>query len=62
MTESTMTSEQLNDLRRRYLAGGDWTREELKKAIHSMIADRLAQTPDPKPKGKVKRVDLGDLL
>ena len=63
MTESTMTSEQLNDLRKRYLNGEPWTREELKSAIRAMISNRLAQTAESvKPKAAAKKVDLSDLM
>lgn len=65
MAEPTSTAEQLNDLRRRYLAGEEWTRDELKIAIHTMIGNRLNAVRDaglPKTKTKAAPVSLDDLL
>ena len=64
MSETTVTAEALNDLRQRYLDGKDWTREELKNAIFTMIGDRLASVQAvPKAKAaKAAPVSLDDLL
>ncbi len=66
MPEPTTTAEQLNDLRRRYLAGEPWTREELKSAIHTMIGDRIneVQNANTKTTKKTKAapVSLDDML
>lgn len=65
MTELTSTAERLNDLRRRYLAGEEWTRDELKSAIHTMIGNRLDAVRDAgatKTKTKAAPVSLDDLL
>lgn len=66
MPEPTTTAEQLNDLRRRYLAGEEWSREELKSAIHTMIGDRLTAVQNAeKPKAKrvkAQPVSLDDML
>ncbi len=66
MPEPTVTAEALNDLRQRYLAGTPWTREELKRAIHTMIDQRLkdvqaAAVPKTK-KIKAAAVSLDDML
>ena len=66
MSEPTVTAEALNDLRQRYLAGQPWTREELKRAIHTMIGQRLkdvqaAAVPKTK-KAKAAAISLDDML
>lgn len=65
-THETVTADKINDLRRRHLAGEEWTRQELKDAIFTMIGERIkeVQTP-PKPKrGAAKQppVNLDDML
>ena len=65
MTEHTCTAEALNDLRQRYLAGGEWTRQELKDAIHTMIGQRLKDvqaTGTGAKKPKSAPVSLDELL
>ena len=65
MTEHTCTAEALNDLRQRYLAGGEWTRQELKDAIHTMIGQRLKDvqaTGTGAKKTKAAPVSLDELL
>lgn len=66
MPEPTTTAEQLNDLRRRYLNGEPWTREELKSAIHTMIGDRINEVQNASvkttKKTKAAPVSLDDLL
>ncbi len=66
MSEPTVTAEALNDLRQRYLAGLPWTREELKRAIHTMIGQRLKDVQaaaEPKTKKiKAAAVSLDDML
>ncbi len=66
MPEPTTTAEQLNDLRRRYLAGEEWTREELSSAIHTMIGDRLNEVQNAgaakTKKTKAAPVSLDDML
>ncbi len=66
MPEPTTTAEQLNDLRRRYLAGEPWTREELKSAIHTMIGDRISEVQNAGAKAtkktKAAPISLDDLL
>ena len=66
MTEHTCTAEALNDLRQRYLAGEEWTRQELKDAIHTMIGQRLKDVQaaaEPKAKAvKAVAVSLDDML
>ena len=61
------TIEKVRDLRKRVLAGEDYTEDELREAIQALSGDRLAQlekSANKKPRGKVaaKPVDLGDLL
>ncbi len=66
MPEPTSTAEQLNDLRRRYLAGEPWTRDELKSAIHTMIGDRINEVQNASvkttKKTKAAPISLDDLL
>ena len=59
------TADQLNDLRRKILAGEDPSREELRSAIEALTGERIAAHSAEKPKGKKTpsvAVDLGDLL
>lgn len=59
------TADQLNDLRRRILAGEEPSREELRSAIQSLTAERIKAHTEEKPKGKKApsvTIDLGDLL
>jgi hypothetical protein len=59
------TAEQLNDLRRKILAGEEPSREELRSAIEALTGERIKAHAEEKPKGKKApsvAVDLGDLL
>lgn len=59
------TADQLNDLRRKILAGEEPSREELRAAIESLTGDRIKAHSEDKPKGPKTPsvvVDLGDLL
>lgn len=59
------TSEQLNDLRKRVLAGEQYTETELAQAIRALIADRASAFDAPAKKtGKSKStsVNLDELL
>jgi hypothetical protein len=55
--------EELNDLRKRVLAGEGFTYEELSQAVKQMIADRLSNFEKPtKAKAKSTPVNLDDLI
>ncbi len=56
--------DQLNDLRRRILAGEEPDRDELRSAIQTLVGERLeAHAATPKTKrAPAKKVDLDDLL
>lgn len=59
------TADQLNDLRRRILAGEEPSREELRTAITALTGERIAAHAEEKPKGRkapAVKVDLDDLL
>jgi len=59
------TAEQLNDLRRRILAGDEPSRDELRSAITALTGERIQAHADEKPKTKrapAVKVDLDDLL
>lgn len=59
------TADQLNDLRRRILAGEEPPREELRAAITALTGERIAAHASEKPKTKKTpsvKVDLDDLL
>ena len=59
------TADQLNDLRRRILAGEEPSRDELRAAITALTGERIKAHEAEKPKGKAVptvAVDLDDLL
>ena len=59
------TADQLNDLRRRILAGEEPSRDELRSAIQTLTGERIAAHAAEKPKTKKApaiKVDLDDLL
>lgn len=65
MPEQTCTAEALNDLRQRYLRGEEWSRQELKDAIYTMIGQRIADVQASVPaakKVKAAPVSLDSLL
>ena len=65
MSEQTCTAEALNDLRQRYLRGEEWSRQELKDAIYTMIGQRIADVQASVPtakKVKAAAVSLDELL
>lgn len=61
-----LNPDKLNDLRKRVLAGEEYTDEELAFHVQQLIADRVNafQEANKKkaPKGKSTPVDLNDLL
>jgi len=58
-----LTSDTLNDLRKRVLADEPWTYEELAAAIKSLISERLNSFEKPaKSKSKPTPVNLDDLI
>ncbi len=60
------TAEQLNDLRRKILAGEEPSRDELRAAITALTGERIAAHAQEKPakaaKAPAVKVDLDDLL
>lgn len=59
------TADQLNDLRRKILAGEEVPRDELRSAIETLTGERIKAHAEEKPKGKKQpsvKVDLTDLL
>lgn len=60
-----LTSDQLNDLRKRVLAKESYTQEELAQAVKQLIVDRIDAFEAPKkasPKSKSTSVNLDDLI
>lgn len=60
------TAEQLNDLRRKVLEGEDVSREQLHRAIDTLVGGRLAaheaEASKPKRKAKAQPLDLSDMF
>ncbi len=58
------TAEQLNDLRRRILAGEEVSRDELRESIQALTGERIKAHESEKPKSRAPavKVDLDDLL
>lgn len=58
------TADQLNDLRRRILAGEEPSRDELRSAIDALAGERIAAHAEETPKSKAKStpVSLDDLI
>jgi hypothetical protein len=58
------TADQLNDLRRKILAGEEVSQDELRASITSLVGERIEAHKADQPKAKTPsvKVDLTDLL
>lgn len=59
-----LTSDQLNDLRKRVLANEPYTREELAQAVKELISERISafERPSKSTAKKPTPINLDDLI
>ena len=63
--EQVMTAEKIQDLRRRVISGQDFTKEELRQSVHTLMGERIAQAQavaTASRKRPSRSVNLDDLM